>query len=229
MALERIAENVWTLHYPLPVLGNDFGRTVTVVRLASGKLVIHSTAPFTAGDIQAIRQLGEPGWLLDATLFHDSFAKEGCRSFERVPYLAPPGFKDVAEVQTRPLFPPPQEWNGELEVLPLAGMPKVQEHVLFHRPSRTLIVCDFLFNFGRHSGSWWTRFFLRNVMRLKNGVGMSAFFRLMLRNREAFKESVRTILTWDFERIVVGHGEVIDRDAQRIFREELASRNLLPT
>jgi hypothetical protein len=226
--MKKIAENVWTLRYPLPVLGNDFGRTVTVIRLASGRLVIHSTAPFSATDIEAIRQLGEPGWLLDATLFHDTFAKEGCRAFERVPYLAPPGFTGVAEVQTRTLIPPPNGWRGELEVIALAGMPKVQEHVFFHRPSRTLIVCDFFFSFAR-SGSIWTRFFLRNVMRLKNGVGMSGFFRFMIRDREAFKESVRPILAWEFERIVVGHGDGIAHDAHRIFREELAARKLLPT
>jgi len=111
--------------------------------------------------------VGEPGWLLDATLFHDSFAKEGCRSFERVPYLAPPGFKSVADVQTRALVPPPTEWDGELDVVALAGMPKVQEHLLYHRASRTLIVCDCLFNFGE-SVSAWTRFFGRHVMGLRN-------------------------------------------------------------
>jgi hypothetical protein len=226
--VDQVAENIWTMRYPLPVLGNDFGRTVTVVRLSSGKLVIHSTAPFTAQDIQSIRQLGEPGWLLDATLFHESFAKEGCRAFERVPYLAPPGFPNVSDVQTRALFPPPVEWNGELEVVPFTGMPKVQEHVFYHRPSRTLIVCDCLFNF-RGRGSWPMRFVLRNVMRLTNGVGMSAFFRFMIRDRNAFKESVRSILAWDFERIIVGHGEVIEREAQLIFREELAARKLLPS
>jgi hypothetical protein len=222
-----IAENIWALSYPLPLLGNDFGRNVTVIRLESGKLVIHSTGPFDAQDIQAIRQLGDPGWLLDATLFHDSFAKEGCRAFERAPYLAPAGFRDVSEVQTRALCPPPAEWEGELEVVPLAGMPKVQEHVFFHRASRTLIVCDFFFNFA-DSGSKWTRFFLRNIARLRNGVGMSLFFRLMIKDRAAFKESLRPVLKWDFERMVVGHGNPIERDAKRIFGEELRSRRLLP-
>jgi hypothetical protein len=130
-------------------------------------------------------------------------------------------------VQTRPLFPAPAEWNAELVVVPLAGMPKVAEHVFFHRPSRTRIVCDFFFNFAG-SGSWWTRFFLRNVMRLKNGVGMSAFFRFLIKDRAAFKDSLRPILSLDFDRIIVGHGDVIERDAQRIFREELAARDLLP-
>lgn len=225
--MKQVAENVWMLRYPLPILGNDFGRNVTIIRLQSGKLVIHSTAPFTAADIEKIRQLGDPGWLLDATLFHDSFAKEGCRSFERVPYLAPPGFREVAEVQTRPLCPAPNEWNGELDVFPLAGMPKVQEHVLYHRASRTLIVCDFFFSF-RHGGSTWMRFALRYLLRLKNGVGMSGFFRFMIKDRAAFVESVRPIVSLDFERIIVGHGDPIEHDAKRVFREELARRKLLP-
>ena len=226
--MHPIGENIWTLNYPLLVLGNNFGRTVTIVRLRSGKLIIHSTAPFTAHDIEAIRAGGEPAWLLDATLFHDSFAKEGCRAFARVPYLAPPGFKSVPEVQTRSFSPPPQEWSGELEIVPLAGMPKVQEHVFFPPPSRTLIVSDMFFNFGR-SPSAWSRFFARYVMGLKNGVGMSAFFRMNIRDRSAFMESVRPILAWNFERIVVGHGAMIETDARRIFREELAARKLLPS
>src|SRR4051812_35842567 len=146
--MKQVAENIWLLRYPLPILGNNFGRSVTIIWLGSGKLVIHSTAPFAAQDIDSIRQLGEPGWLLDATLFHDTFAKEGCCAFERVPYLAPPAFSEITEVQTRPLHPPPAEWRAELEVFPLAGMPKVREHVIYHRPSRTPIVCDFFFSFG---------------------------------------------------------------------------------
>ncbi len=216
-----VAENLWVLQYPLRFLGMSIGRTVTVIRLANGRLVIHSTAPFTAADIVAIRAVGEPGWLLDATLFHDSFAKEGCRSFERVPYLAPPGFKSVSDVQTRALVPPPTEWDGELDVVALAGMPKVQEHLLYHRASRTLIVCDCLFNFGE-SVSAWRRFFGRHVMGLRNGVGMSLFFRLMIKDRAAFEESLRPVLGWDFDRIIVAHGEIIVSDAKERVSELLS-------
>jgi len=216
-----VAENLWVLQYPLRFLGMSIGRTVTVIRLANGRLVIHSTAPFTAADIVAIRAVGEPGWLLDATLFHDSFAKEGCRSFERVPYLAPPGFKSVSDVQIRALVPPPTEWDGELDVVALAGMPKVQEYLLYHRASRTLIVCDCLFNFGE-SVSAWRRFFGRHVMGLRYGVGMSLFFRLMIKDRAAFEESLRPVLGWDFDRIIVAHGEIIVSDAKERVSELLS-------
>lgn len=59
--LKQVAENVWTLRYALPILGHDLGRTVTVIRLASGKLVIHSTAPFTASDIRPFESSGSRG------------------------------------------------------------------------------------------------------------------------------------------------------------------------
>lgn len=225
--MQQVAGNVWTLQYPLPVLGTHLGRTVTVVRLQSGKLVIHSTAPFAPSDIAAIRELGEPGWLLDATLFHDSFAKEGRRAFPDIPYLAPSGFQAVAGVETSNLTPAPPEWAGQLEVVPLPGMPKVREHVFFHRPSRTLIVCDFFFNMGGATSSW-TRFFTRYVMRLRHGVGMSFFFRVMLRDRDAFREGARRICEWDFERIIVGHGEPIAREAKEVFQRELQARDLAP-
>ncbi len=59
--------------------------TVTLIRLRSGKLVIHSTAPFTPEDVAAIRALGEPGWLLDGILRHDTFANEGREAFPGIP------------------------------------------------------------------------------------------------------------------------------------------------
>ncbi len=38
---------------------------------------------------------------------------------------------------------------------------------------------------------------------------MSLFFRLMIKDRAAFEESLRPVLRWDFDRIIVGHGEII--------------------
>ena len=225
--VERIAENLWVLRYPLRLLGVAIGRTVTVIQLASGKLVIHSTAPFTPADVAAIHALGEPGWLLDATRFHDSHSRAARAAFPEVPYLAPEGFPDPTGVNTTPLLPAPAEWSPELEVIELEGMPKVREHVFFHQPSRTLIVGDLLFNFGR-GGSAWTRFFARRVMRLKKFLGMSPFFRLMIRDRDAFRRSVGAVMGWDFDRVIVGHGEMIERDGKERLREVLVTAGVAP-
>ena len=74
---QQIAPDVLLMSFPWRALGIDFKRTVTLLRLSDGRVVVHSTAKFTDEDIAAIRRFGEPAWLIDATLMHDTFAKEG--------------------------------------------------------------------------------------------------------------------------------------------------------
>jgi hypothetical protein len=203
-----IAENLWTRTYHLSVLGTDPGRVVTLIRLRTGKLVIHSTAAFSPEDVREIASLGEPGWLVDAMLLHDTFAKEGRAAFPGIPYLAPEKFAEVAKVDSRPLLPAPAEWQGELEVQRIDGAPKLDEHVFFHVLSRTLIVADFVFNF-EGQGTAWERFFRRYAMGLRHEPNMSRVFRALISDREAFKRSVANVMAWDFDRVIVGHKEVI--------------------
>ena len=225
--MHHVAENLWVLRYPLRLLGVEIGRTVTIIRLANGKFIVHSTAPFTAADLGAIRAAGEIAWLVDVSNFHDSLAREGRAALPDVPYLAPEGFSKYSGVATDPLSPAPAEWTSDLEVLELAGMPRVREHVMFHRPSGTLIVADLLFNFGRR-GSLWTRLFARYVMRLRNFIGMSPFFRLMIRDREAFRRSMAIMMAWDFDRVIVAHGGIIERGGKARLREVLRAAGLEP-
>ncbi len=216
--MQQLAENLWIMRFPLGLLGTQVGRTVSIVRLHTGELVIHSTAPFTPGDVDAICKLGTPGWLLDATRFHDTFAEVGRAMFPSTAYLAPEGFA----VPCDPLSPAPAAWRGELEVVPLAGMPGVREHVFFHAPSRTLIVADLVFNFGT-SATAWTRFFFRWAAGIRQYPGVSRLFRLSIRDRDAFNQSVRQMMQWDFDRLIVGHGDIIESGAKAKLSAALAS------
>jgi hypothetical protein len=45
--------------------------------------------------------------------------------------------------------------------------------------------------------------------------GMSRPFRMAIKDRAAFQQSVKTLASWDFNRIIVGHGEVIEADGHR--------------
>ncbi len=220
--MKPVAENVWIFRYPLGFLGARLGRTVSIIRLRSGRLVTHSTGPFRTEDVAAISALGEPTWLVDVTTLHDSFAEQGRRAFPSSTYLVPQGFPGAENLSAQTLNSAPAEWEGELELLKIGGIPKLQEHAMFHVPSRTLIVADLLFNIGATASSW-TKFFARRVMRLEKLVGMSLFFRLMIRDRRAFNHSIRDILQWDFERIIVGHGEIIRVGARERVSELLGN------
>ncbi len=223
MRWRQIAEDVAVLSFPLRAGGIDFGRNVTLLRLADGRLLIHSTADFSAEDILSIRRFGEPAWLVDATVMHDTWAKPARAAFPRLPYLAPGGFSKASGVATDSLVPPPSEWSGQIDVLPIAGLRLPNEHAIYHRRSKTLVVADLLFHFPAETRGW-PRFFIRQVMRLPRLRGISVFFRLMIRDRGAFERSMEELLQWDFTQIVVGHGEPIQSEAKEVMEEVIRER-----
>jgi hypothetical protein len=218
--VRQLAENLWLIQIPLRLLGTQIGRNVTVIRLPAGQLIVHSTAPFPPALAQQIHALGTPGWLVEATLFHDTSTAVGRAAFPGWPLLAPHGFPAIAG-ETSPLSAPPPEWEGFIEVLPLAGMPRVNEHLLFHRPSRTLILADLMFNLGPLSPPW-TRCFFRWMAGIRQYPGMSRFFRLCIRDRHAFATSITQMMAWDFDRVIFGHGTPIESGAKPILASALA-------
>ncbi|MGJ8723406.1 MAG: hypothetical protein ACSHYB_02525 [Roseibacillus sp.] len=222
-ALEPLTDNVFLQRHPLSIAGAQFGRNITVVRLSSGKLLIHSTADFTEEDAQAISELGEPAWLLEATLYHDTFAKEGRAAFPDIPYLVPKKFPEAESLNAQTLTPQnaPNEWARELEVIPIKGAPKLNELALYHSPSKTLILADLIFNLPPTTKGW-TRFFLRALSGIKVYPGMSRLLKLCIKDREAFTHSLQQIADLDFEHIIVAHGDPILTDAKSKFIQAIS-------
>ena len=200
------------MHYPLRLLGADLHRNVAVLRLSSGDVVIHSTGPFTPEDMAAIRAVGRPRWIMDTMLRHDTFAQRGREAFPEATYLAPAGFSERVGFPTLPLVGQ-QGWNDEVEVLGLAGVPSMEEHVVLHRPSRTLIVADLIFNFGAECSAW-THLLMNVAVGAKHDPGMARSIRWTARDRGALRASLAQMMAWDFDRLIVGHGKVIETGAK---------------
>ena len=219
--IQPIAENLWLLAYPLKMLGADLRRNVTLIRLPSGRLVIHSTAPFSADNIARIHALGEPGWLLDGILRHDTFAQEGRAAFPGIPYLAPEGFSEAVGFPTAPIVPVPGEWFGTLEALEIQGIPDARDTALYHAPSRTLILTELIFNF-RYDEPLWTEILLRVAVGSDHEPGMARPFKAGIKDEQAFRDSMDQILAWDFDRIIVGHGDPIPTAGKAKLRGALA-------
>lgn len=225
MHWREIGNGIALVQYPLRAFAIDFRRYVTLLRLADGRLVIHSTGPFTPEDVAAIRRFGKPSWMVEATLMHDTHARAARAAFPELPYLVPSDLTKISGVPIQPLDPPPVDWAPEIEVLKIGGLRKTNEHAFFHRASRTLVLADLLFHVPEEARGW-PRFFARHIMQLPRLPGISAFFRLLIRDQVAFTLSMQRILEWDFEQIVVGHGEPIQNDAKAIFTQALRDRGL---
>ena len=218
--MEQVAENLWSLQFPLRLLGANMQRHVTIIRLESGAVVVHSTGPFTKADVDAVSALGRVGWVADVMLRHETFSKEGKAAFPAAVFLGPAGFSKEAGFPVEGLLPAPAEWGSELRVIRLDGRPSMEEHAFFHAPSRTLIVADLLFN-PDPAESWWTRLLVSLVAGRKDGPGVSRAVRVAMKDKAGFQKSLAEVRGWDFDRIIVGHGSMVPTGGKAQFDEAL--------
>ncbi|HJL15853.1 MAG TPA: DUF4336 domain-containing protein [Sandaracinaceae bacterium LLY-WYZ-13_1] len=212
--MERLDEGIWAVARPLKMMGADFGTRMTVMRADDG-LVLHSPVAPDEALADAIDALGPVRWLVAPCAFHHLFVEAAAKRWPDAEILAAPGVADKhAELAIGGTLPEaaPAAWDGALEALRIGGMPKLEEVVFLHRPSRTLVLTDFLFNV-RDGRGWWTRAMLK-MAGAWGGPVQSRYFRSLVKDREALRESRDRLLDWDFDRVTVCHGDVIDEAAK---------------
>ena len=116
--------------------------------------------------------------------------------------------------------------NGDLDQAEIRGNIFFSEIVFLHRASRTLVVADLVENLNRETTSTLGRLLARPF-----GIGSrpvaSPEHRFYTSDAEAAAESFRRIQAWDFERIVLSHGGLIESGGHAVLRavgEQLLDR-----
>jgi len=88
-----------------------------------------------------------------------------------------------------------------------------------HKATRTLIVADLVFNLSTDQNIV-AKLFLK-LNGIYDRVGCSRFFRAFIKDREAFDRSIDEVLKWDFDRIVLGHGSIVERGGRTVLKQAL--------
>lgn len=221
--LEPIVEGLWHDQFDLVVPpGLHMRGRMVVARLADGRLWIWSPIPIDAELARRIEALGEVGHIVAPNaLHHLHFAAAAARFPRAERWIAPALVRkrpDLASCRTL-ADAPPAAWAADLDQLRVEGEPKLDEVVFLHRASKTLIVTDLVFNVLEYRG-WFSGLVFRMVGAHRR-LAQSRAMRMLVRDRAAAAASVRRILAWDFERIVMAHGEIVDHDARPRLSEAL--------
>ena len=106
-----------------------------------------------------------------------------------------------------------------------------KELVFCHRPNKTLIEADMMFNlpareqFSRTGDDPTTGFLTKLFIGMQNTVGAATWQKRFLwyaassGDRKGFNQSAQKIAGWDFERIIPCHGDVIESGGKGIFEK----------
>ena len=208
--MREIAPGVHVHERPLRFLGLEIGTRMTVVQLPAG-LLVHSPIDVPP---ETLQELGEPRWVLAPNKLHHLFVGPWVET--GLEGWAAPGlpekrqdvsFTGVVESGTHP-------FGSEIEVLTLSCFSLSNEVVLFHKPSRTLLVADLVFNFSR-TAPWLTRAAMWCACGYP-GCQVSLLERVGMK-RAIAREEIAIIQDFGFERIVMSHGEVVEKNAREAF------------
>lgn len=206
-ALTPFAEGLWTRSAPVRFLGMRLSATITVFRLANGSLLLHSPVAMTSARRAAVEALGPVGHLYSPNLYHHLRIGEWAAAFPSARLHAPWGLAkkrpDLRIDRTHGDLPEPA-FAGIVDELRIDGF-RLHESVLFHRPTRTLVVADLVHNIGRPQHVW-TKAYTR-TMGFYDRVALSRMIRwTAFTDRAAARRSLDELLALPFERLVVGHG-----------------------
>lgn len=202
---------------------SPLGRRMTVIRSASGELAIHSAIRLSAADYARILEpLGRVSLILVPSALHGDEARFYAQRYPDAAVLVPAPVRETCAAKLPRIdgtytdgLPP--AWARELEVLQVEGT-KMGEAIFLHRPSRTMIVTDLVIHFTDELTG-----FSRALMKWNGAVrrvGPTRIFRwFFLRDQEALVRSLQPMRSWDFDRIVMSHGTIVERDGKRRFLE----------
>lgn len=216
--MKRITDDLFAFESALRFMpGVWFPLRMLVIRLDAG-LVIWSPIALDDAQQAQIDALGVVRWIVEPSLFHHVHLDAAAARWPTAERLAPAGLAeklrrpDLADLRTPEALEAAS--NGALSVHAVEGAPRMSEWVILHRPSRTLIVCDLVFNMQTAPG-WLSPLLFRSVGAWRR-CAQSRLWRSLTTDRAAAGRSVQRLLALDFERLVMAHGEVIEaggRDA----------------
>lgn len=225
--LEPFAAGIWLADgaRDAEVAGFRYPTRMAVVRLAGGELWIWSPTALTDALRREIEALGQVGHIVGPNSLHDLWLGDWRTAFPAArlhgaPGLAGrmPGLAFDAELGDAP----PADWGDDLDQVLVRGNRITTEAVFFHRASGTVLVTDLLQQFP----PGWFKGWRALVARLDLMVGAEAAvprkFRLAFTDRDAARASIRRILDWPAERVVMAHGQPVGHQGRAFLARAFA-------
>jgi hypothetical protein len=217
--IEKLAENLWWVSGSLP--GMSLKRTMTVARLADGRLVIHSAIALADSAMRELEAFGTPGFMLVPNGWHRLDAPAYKARYPSLTVLAPVNSRAKVEemVQVDGSFHDfPADDTVRLERL--GGVDDREGSMLVRsNDGLTLVLTDAVFNMDKKRDP--LGYLFTTVMGSAPGPRVSRLAKLMLvKDKRALRADLeRYAAQPDLTRLIVAHEKVASgpdaRDALR--------------
>jgi hypothetical protein len=224
MPLEQIGPDLWIADGPsVRFVGLSLPTRMTVARLSTGDLWVHSPVSLSKDGEAALQALGRVGHIVCPNKYHHLFLSDWIAVHPSAQVHAAPGLaakrRDV-RFDTELSDAPNAAWSELFDQVVFRGSRSFDEVVFFHRPSATAILTDLIVNLPLEGQGLVGGLIARlDGVAHPNG-GTPRLFQLSMKDRRLGRRAIDVMLAWEPEAAVISHGEWFRKDAGR----ELSSR-----
>lgn len=233
--LKQITQDIWIFDgAPISAPGVSIPIRMTVIRLSSAGLLLHSPVRYSEDLRQELERIGPIKYLLAPNIGHWMFLRGWQRALPAVSTFAAPGLADRRQVQAARVQidreidgETPPEWADDLDVVSVRA-PMFCEVELFDRRSRTLVLADLVQNLDPDQLSPPARLIAKLVGVRKPDGQAPIYLRLLLHlGGRSVGTAARRLLSYEPERVVFAHGDWFESHATERLRRSL--RWLVPS
>ncbi|EKE72996.1 DUF4336 domain-containing protein [Gallaecimonas xiamenensis] len=211
--MERIAENLWVAEGPsVPFFTLPYSTRMTLIRLADGRLWVHSPIALTPELKAEVDALGQVAYLIAPNQLHHLFLQAWQQQY---PGALSFGTKGVMAKRPDLTFQHclDQHFTSpwpEISALLFTGSKAMEEAVFLHQPSRTLIVTDLVENFAPETFTPLKRRLAAWAGILAPNGKMPLDWRLsFLFSKTQARRHVQQLLAWQPQRLIMAHGLMV--------------------
>jgi hypothetical protein len=218
--IEFVPNEIWYKRIPLSYLGVPIGTRMTIIRINSDSLFIHSPVRLDEATRLELSKLGRVDFVVSPNNMHHLFIGDYFDAYPSAKIYASPGLpekrKDLNFKYKLHDIPEP-EWIEHIDQMLFQGHPLLREVVFLHKRSGTLLVADLIVNFQADS---------HPITRMVTKIGgiyqrptPPIDYQLPEEDMVKTKSSIERLLKWDFDRIILAHGSIIESNGKDVIRQ----------
>jgi hypothetical protein len=221
---EYVPGAIWIAEYPVHYAGCDLTARMTVVKLSDGTLLLHSPCEIDDAIQAQLETLGRVSCIVAPGTYHYFYVTSAQEAYPDAHTWVCPGIeRKCPDIDFDWLLgnEPDRQWAKDLDQVLVRGTRYIWETVFFHRASKTLIVTDLIEYIGDETpgAQGMLKFWWKAVFHMWNKPRPAPEYQMGWKNKKLVKQCLEQVLQWDFERIILAHGDNIESNARAMAQE----------
>jgi hypothetical protein len=214
--MKKIAENIFTYEYSAKIMpGVHFPVSSSFIELKNNKLMVISPGPFEQKMIRKIITKYSTVYCVAPNALHYKHLKSFNALFPEIDIYGPSsltGKQPWLSEKILSLDSLNEKLKGQVLFFPILGNSLLDETAFYCRQSKSLIVTDLFFNMKNPMplGRKW----ILSLVGAKNKIAQSKLVKNSIKDKEAYVRSVKPLGELDCQRIIVGHGHIVEGAAE---------------